>query len=175
MILNTGSPDLVTVFPLQPALNGNSDAYVAELSANGDAFVFSTYLGGSESEDVNDIALDVRNNVYVTGSTVSEDFPTVNPFQPEFGGGISPGDAFVAKIAPDFVQIDRCQTGAENQVVDAGSTIADLVMACAEDAANHGEFVSCVADLTNDLEKDGIINGQEKDAIQSCAAQANVP
>jgi hypothetical protein len=32
-----------------------------------------------------------------------------------------------------------------------------------------------VAHLTNDLKKDGFISGREKGAIQSCAAQADIP
>ena len=46
---------------------------------------------------------------------------------------------------------------------------------CADDANNHGQFVSCVAQLTNFLKQQGIITGQEKGAIQSCAAQADIP
>jgi hypothetical protein len=35
--------------------------------------------------------------------------------------------------------------------------------------------VSCVAHLTNDLRKSGVINDQGKGAIQSCAGQARIP
>jgi len=55
------------------------------------------------------------------------------------------------------------------------STISDLIVACAEGARNHGKFVSCVSHLTNQLKKVGTITGQQKGAIQSCAAQANIP
>ena len=48
-------------------------------------------------------------------------------------------------------------------------------MQCANAVNNHGAFVSCVAHLTNELKKGGTITGQQKDAIQSCAAQANIP
>ena len=42
-------------------------------------------------------------------------------------------------------------------------------------AKNHGQFVSCVAKLTNSLKKQGLITGAEKGEIQSCAAQADLP
>ena len=56
----------------------------------------------------------------------------------------------------------------------AGCTIADnLDLECPAEGLteeNHGAFVSCVADLTNSLKKAGALSGQQKGAIQSCAA-----
>jgi Concanavalin A-like lectin/glucanases superfamily len=70
------------------------------------------------------------------------------------------------------VVIDGCDSGVPNTVFPSGCTISDLVVACAEGASNHGQFVSCVSHVTNDLR--GTITGQQKGAIQSCAAQANI-
>jgi hypothetical protein len=83
--------------PLQPANAGGSDAFVAKLNPSGSALVYSTYLGGSGDESGNGIAADSSGNAYVTGSTNSTDFPTMNPLQPTNGGG---GDSFVAKLNP---------------------------------------------------------------------------
>ncbi len=58
---------------------------------------------------------------------------------------------------------------------DDGCTMADLIAECAEGAANHGDFVSCVAHLTNEWKRAGLITPQEKGAIQSCAAQSTIP
>lgn len=71
--------------------------------------------------------------------------------------------------------IGNCDSGVSNTLFDEGCTISDLIAECADGAKNHGKFVSCVAKLTNGLKKDGIITGQEKGAIQSCAAQASIP
>jgi len=49
--------------------------FVAKLNANGSALAYSTYLGGSSTEDVRAIALDSAKNAYVTGVTLSKDFP----------------------------------------------------------------------------------------------------
>ncbi|MBV9924029.1 MAG: SBBP repeat-containing protein [Acidobacteria bacterium] len=55
-------------------------------------FAYSTFIGGSLGWDV---AVDPAGNAYVAGSTVSDNFPTVNPLQAARGGL---RDAFVKKI-----------------------------------------------------------------------------
>jgi len=77
-------------------------------------------------------------------------------------------------LDPEIV-IDGCDTGVENQLLDDGCTMADLVMQCAEDAVNHGAFVRCVSHLTNLWKCQGFINGGEKGAIVGCAGQSSFP
>jgi hypothetical protein len=73
----------------------------------------------------------------------------------------------------DTVVIGDCDSGVANVLLDGGCTISDLIADCAAGASNHGQFVSCVSHLTNDLKKDGIISGRDKGKIVSCAARAN--
>jgi hypothetical protein len=73
------------------------------------------------------------------------------------------------------VVIDGVDTGVPNVVGDDGCTISDQIAAAAASAANHGEFVSAVAGLTNGLKSAGVISKGEKGAIQRVAAQANIP
>ncbi len=73
------------------------------------------------------------------------------------------------------VIIDGCDSGVLDLLLDNGMTITESIAACADGAANHGEFVSCVTQLTNQLKKDGLISGAEKGAIQSCAAGSGFP
>jgi hypothetical protein len=73
------------------------------------------------------------------------------------------------------VVIDSCDSGVTNTLFPTGCTISDLIAGCTEGASNHGQFVSCVSHMTNDLKKAGTITGQQKGAIQRCAAQANIP
>ncbi len=62
------------------------------------ALDFSTYLGGSDLDQVRDLFIDNQGNVYVTGRTASTDFPTTaSVFQRTYNGG--PQDAFVAKFS----------------------------------------------------------------------------
>jgi hypothetical protein len=79
-----------------------------------------------------------------------------------------------SNLSPTVV-IDGCNSGVPNTFFFSGCTITDLVMNCAPGARNHGAFVSCVAQVTNNLKKSGIISGAQKGAIQSCAAKADIP
>jgi len=91
----------VTPTPLQGTCGGCdtgfTDAFVAKLDAAGSSLVYTTYLGGSSSDQAFAIATDSAGNVYVTGRTYSNNFPTVNPVQPAIGSlGIA--DVFIAKL-----------------------------------------------------------------------------
>jgi VCBS repeat-containing protein len=68
---------------------------VAKLTAAGSALTFSTYLGGSGSDEANGLAVDSAGNVWLTGSTSSTNFPLVNAFQALLAGGT---DVFVATL-----------------------------------------------------------------------------
>jgi hypothetical protein len=100
--------------PSQFFLRGFDDAFVTRFSPSGSTIEFSTYLGGAERElpffdftPSMKIALDGRGGTYVTGVTLSPDFPAVYPLQ-QFGGGqcvvlpffdVEPcPDAFVTKF-----------------------------------------------------------------------------
>jgi RHS repeat-associated protein len=91
------STNFPTVNPLQSTTAGDFDVFVAKLNATGTALVYSTYLGGSCGDEGKALALDAAGNVYLTGRTCSNDFPTANPFQGSLGGG---NDAFVTKLNP---------------------------------------------------------------------------
>jgi hypothetical protein len=79
----------------QTGYGGNTDAFVTKLNPAGNAFVYSTYLGGSGFDAGAGIAVDENNNAYVTGQTASANFPTANPTQSVAGGS---NDAFVTEI-----------------------------------------------------------------------------
>ncbi len=90
-------------FPIQGAVfqptygGGNADAFVTEVNPAGSALIYSTFLGGSNTDTGAGIAVDVTGNAYVTGQTCSIDFPLASPLQPEPGGDC---DAFVSKVIP---------------------------------------------------------------------------
>lgn len=77
------------------------------------------------------------------------------------------------------VIINGCDTGVPNTFFssgpNAGCSISDLIRRCAANAKNHGDFVSCVAHLTNILKKDDVISGGQKGDIMRCAAGASLP
>ena len=82
----------------QRGARGGQDAFVAKLSADGARLVYSTYLGGSGEDHGAAIAVDGGGSAYVTGATISTDFPVVNAAQRYNGGG---QDAFVTRLSAD--------------------------------------------------------------------------
>ena len=88
----TGSSDLPTLNPYQ-TYQGSGDAFVTKLSSTG-SLIYGTYLGGGDHDAGYNIAVDGSGNAYVTGTTYSTDFPTLNPYQTYQGNQ----DAFVTKL-----------------------------------------------------------------------------
>ena len=87
----------VTQDAIQPVYGGNGDAFVLVVNPANPAFLlYSSYLGGDDSEVGFDIAADNAGFLYITGYTISANFPTtVNAPQPLWGRGI---DIFVTKL-----------------------------------------------------------------------------
>lgn len=101
----TTSANFPTVGTIQSAHGGGTyDAFVTKLNANGSALVYSTYLGGSGSENQfgfhgyngGAIAVDSAGNALVAGMTSSVNFPTAGAAQTSYGGGSL--DAFLTRV-----------------------------------------------------------------------------
>lgn len=98
----TGSTNSID-FPLSAALQSSklsgaslfSTGFVTKLNAAGTAMAYSTYLGGSSSDNCTGIAVDSAGNAYVTGSTNSTNFPVASPFQATLKGTTN---AFISKL-----------------------------------------------------------------------------
>ena len=110
---DTGSPDYpTTVNAYDTVLNnlgstsGADDAFVTKIKSDGSAILWSTFLGGDNSDWAQAIAVDSSGtSVWVAGNTYSPDFPTLNAFQSAFNRGSlsGNGDGFVAKFNPSAV------------------------------------------------------------------------
>ncbi len=74
---------------------GGNDAYVAKLNAGATSYGYLELLGGSNDDGANGIAIDGSGNAYVTGFTLSSNFPTKAALQGSLAG---PGNAFIAKL-----------------------------------------------------------------------------
>jgi hypothetical protein len=122
---SASSSDFPTVNAFQSRVNTTQDAFVAKLSAQGNALLYSTYLGGSGTFDNGGrgIAVDSRGDAYVTGTTQSSNFPTTaNAFQSK------PARAFVARFGP---------SGALTYSTYLGGSGSDSAEGIAVDAAGN--------------------------------------
>jgi hypothetical protein len=72
--------------------------FVAKLDATGSNLVYADYIGGNSQDYGIALVLDDANNVFVTGSTESSNFPLVQPYQAEQPG---PYTGFLTKVSAD--------------------------------------------------------------------------
>ncbi len=97
--------DAGNIYATGSTINQGYDIVVAKFDPAG-ALVWEKFIGGSDAENFNPndaydygkIAIDPVGNIYVTGITASTDFPMLNAFQTNLGGGI---DAFIVKLDND--------------------------------------------------------------------------
>ncbi|MCP3978733.1 MAG: hypothetical protein GY716_05295 [bacterium] len=146
---STGATDFPILDAFQPQHAGFFDVFVSRFTPAGDRLIYSTFLGGTEGENVTTcsggIALDSFGSAYIVGDTTSTDFPTVNPFQPEHGGGIGERDAFVAKIAQP--QVTPTLTCLAPEVAAGPGCVADVPCSTiARCVAPGGDAVSLTCD-----------------------------
>jgi PKD repeat protein len=80
--------------------DGEIDSFVTKLAANGSAILWSTFIGGGDSDSIEAMHLSKTEDIFIGGVTDSFDFP-VSPsaLQPNMGGGWV--DAFVCKLSED--------------------------------------------------------------------------
>jgi hypothetical protein len=102
---DTRSPGFPTARPVQPGAGGSaagvagsfSDAFVSKFGPAGNNLVYSTFLGGSDTDQGTAITVDGEGAAYVTGTTNSPNFPVAAPLQTRKDNDT---DAFVTKVNP---------------------------------------------------------------------------
>src|SRR5688572_2653028 len=100
----TRSTDLPTMRAAQPQCKPGfapltcGDAFVAKVDPAGASLVFATYLGGTDTEAVNGLAVDAAGSTYVAGSITGNGMPISRAVQSASGGGQS--DGFVTALGP---------------------------------------------------------------------------
>lgn len=101
---STFSFDFPIVNAFQPQTGGGQDGVVFKLDYTLSTLLFSSYIGGSGDDAVFSIDTDKDYRLYITGGTVSDNFPTTpNAYNTSHNGGTT--DAFLALISYDGSQL----------------------------------------------------------------------
>ncbi|WP_447975112.1 DUF7948 domain-containing protein [Nitrospira sp. Kam-Ns4a] len=93
----TQSDDFPIVGQIPGTRGTGADAFVAKLTPAGNSLIYSTYIGGNNHDFAHGLALAATGGVSITGSTFSDNFPTVEPVQSANHGD---QDVFVATVNP---------------------------------------------------------------------------
>lgn len=126
---STNYPTSVGAFDTTP--NGFEDVFVTKLNAAGSSLIYSTFIGGSASDEGKGIAIDSVANVYITGATydTATDYPASSEaFQP-FNGGVI--DAFVSKLGDYAITgrvIDPAGNGLSNVMVAMSGQVSGFMI-----------------------------------------------
>ncbi|EFK97759.1 conserved hypothetical protein, partial [sediment metagenome] len=177
---NTYSSNFPTQSPYQTyqGVYHYSDVFVTKFSGTGNGLIFSTYLGGTGTDAGYGIAIDGSGNVYVTGYTLSSNFPTQNPYQTYQGGsdvfvtrfsssgnsliystylggaGNDGGNAMGDYYMGDGIAVD----GSGNSYVTGWTLSSDFPIQNPYEATNQGGADVFVSKLIGDADGDGVPN-----------------
>lgn len=89
--------------PFQPNYGGGDrDGFITKLSPDGASLVFSSYAGGSGSDDLTCVAIDPAGNIYAGGDSSSTNFPVLKPFQGTNHGNF---DSVALRLTPAGVPV----------------------------------------------------------------------
>jgi hypothetical protein len=129
------------------SINGGADAFIAKLKPDGSGLVYASYLGGSDEDYGESIAVDSSGAAYVSGWVWSTNFPVIGGPELSYNGGT---DAFVAKISP----VNEVPTYSISGVVEdsSGGCISDVTIS---DGAGH----KVVTDISGNYTINGLSAG----------------
>ncbi len=129
---------------MQPSSNGGMDVYVIKLDSVGNR-LFSTYIGGSGTDDCYGVCTDPQKNIYLTGQTNSNNFyKTAISHQTLIAGS---SDNYCLKLTP---------TGTLVWSNIFGGSSFDINMHCKIDANNN--IYSLINSQSNDFPMLGTAN-----------------
>jgi hypothetical protein len=176
----TSSSDFPTVNPCCD-YSGDEDCFILKMNPTGDSLIFSSFIGGSNSDQGWDLAFDARGSIYIVGFTLSDDFLLVNPVQASYE---DLAEVFVTKITNNGSQIAYSTylggggrdygnsitvDSVENAIVVGNTDSIDFPVTSGvtevDDEFNGGQydsFLSIVPDM-GDLDHDGLYGYEERE------------
>ena len=128
----------VTPGAYQSTIGGTDNVVLVKLAQGASTLVFSTFFGGSVTDQATALALDSAKNIYITGFTQSGNFPLINAVQNILGisGAGNCGstnlinvpnllcsDAFVTKFGPSGLPVFSSYLGGLGNDAGQGITV----------------------------------------------------
>ncbi|MCG9968493.1 DUF6531 domain-containing protein [Pelotomaculum terephthalicicum JT] len=127
----TGSADFPTTEgAYDTTFNGLEDGFISKLDTNLRTLLASTLIGGSSYDNLNSLAIDNIENVYVGGDTLSADYPvTSGAYDTTFNGITNcSGSACISKLS--FIETSTISEDAQSyyQTYEPGQRQQSLVL-----------------------------------------------
>jgi hypothetical protein len=150
----TYSSNFPVVNAFQTNRLGTNDIFVARIAPLGTALEYSTFVGGTNTDQGQGIAVDGSGVAYVTGFTFSTNFPTTaNAIQPQLSGSTNAAKSYKGRKAPAdafVLRIDTTQSGSNSLTYSTllGGTNNDYGLRIAVDA-DANVYVTGNASSTN--------------------------
>jgi len=146
---STGSVDFPTVNPFNDTFQGLSDAFIIGIDptqTGASQLFYSTFLGGTATDQATAMAIDANSYVYVAGNTKSTDFPTSS-------GAILAGNR--GGVDPWVVKMDPRASGSSGMIYSTtyGGSLTDEATAVAVDS--NGIIYLTGWTLSNDFPQSG--------------------
>ena len=139
---------------------GSYDVFVTKLNATGTGLIYSTFIGGVNSEHAYGLAIDLDGNAYITGNTQSTEtsFPILHASDGTANGGLI-GDVFITKLNSTGTGLDYSTFlgGSDNEVA-YGLALDSLNNTVVTGYTKSTDFQTVNAfDPTNNLGQDAFV------------------
>jgi hypothetical protein len=176
---DTTSTDFpITANAFQSMNQGQGDAFVSKLTPGAASVVYSTFLGGTAADQATSIALDSKNNAYVTGFTSSSNFPTLTPLQAVLVN--SGASTCSSGVCPDAFVSAFNTSGAAIYSTFLGGSNADLGQAIAADSAGNAYVAGSTTSsnfpvILGALEGTLVATGTNSNAFVAKISQTDAP
>lgn len=135
---STDFPTTATGFDPGPlGSNPIGAVFVTEMNPSGTAELYSTYIAGNSGEICAALALDPAGKVYITGTTLSSDFPTTSNAlkQSPNAANLNFGTSFISKLDPTLSGVASLVYS--SYIGGTGGAFLDFGNAIAADASGN--------------------------------------